>query len=102
MKMMCSALIQSMGVLGSEAGNGSAVDVAVLICCLSATYFPVSKHHVFERRQAIQSDWTTGMQFIVRDADFGAQPEFEAVGKTGRCVNHDRGRIDLTQEAHRA
>ena len=42
------------------------------------------------------------MDLVGGNADLGAEAVFEAVGKTGRGVDHDARRIDLAQKATRA
>ena len=52
--------------------------------------FAMSQNDIFHGSQAFQTDRATGMQFVVRDADFRTQTVFETVSETGRCVDHDR------------
>src|SRR5438045_2184040 len=90
---MCSDLIQSIDAF-----------LVMRQCCKNEllSYFAVSEYDIFQRGQSFQANRSARMQLIVRNADFSAQTIFESVGKASRCVDHDRGRIDFAQEAHRA
>jgi hypothetical protein len=45
------------------------------------TAFAVPEHDVLQRRQPFQADGAACVQLVVRDADFRAEAELEAVGE---------------------
>src|SRR6186713_1775832 len=56
----------------------------------------------FARGQSFEPDRPARVQLVGRDADFGAQPVFVAVGKARRRIYYHRARIDFAQEPVRA
>ena len=47
------------------------------------TDMTIAKHDPFQRGQTLKADRSARMQLVRADADFGAKPVFEAIGKAG-------------------
>ena len=60
----------------------------------SRTRLTAPAHQPFIRRQPFERDRSPGMQAPRRDADFGAEAEFAAVGELGRGIVHDNCAVD--------
>src|SRR6266851_1516926 len=80
-----------------EKSNNPALALNVLL----EAHLAAAANHVFVGSQLAQSHRAPRMEAIGRDAGFGAEAEFEAVGEARRCVYVDRGGVDLTLETPR-
>src|SRR3954471_17698909 len=63
--------------------------------------FAVAQDDPLEGREALDADRPAGVELVGADADLGAQPVFETVGKARAGVDHHAGRVHLAQEALR-
>src|SRR3546814_11137695 len=64
----------------------------------SRTRLAIPAHEPLIGRQPFQRDRASRVQSPRRDADFGAEAEFAAVGELRRGVVHDDRAVDFRQE----
>src|SRR5690606_18397948 len=65
----------------------------------SATDMAVTEHDPFLAGQALEADRAAGVDAVGGNADLRAEAILEAVGKTGRGIDHHRAGIDFSEEA---
>src|SRR6185312_2012159 len=64
-----------------------------------AANLPRTAHNPLRAGQFAEPHRPAGVQFLGRDADFGAESELAAVGEPGRGVDHDDRGVDLGEES---
>ena len=52
-------------------------------------------------RQAFEADRTAGVELVRTDPDLGAKSVLKAISEAGRCIDHDRTRINFSDKAPR-
>src|SRR5713226_10441499 len=87
------AQMAEMNRVEASAENAYSHDVPVLLNRLYSldAHLAIAANHVFVGSQLTQSHRAARMKAIGRDAGFGAEAEFEAVGEARRRVYVDRG-----------
>src|SRR6266436_4365382 len=85
--MLSDRLHSSRVLRDHEKSNNPALALNILL----EAHLAVAANHVFVGSQLAQSHRAARMQAIGRDAGFGAEAEFEAVGEARRRVYVDRG-----------
>src|SRR5690606_23940524 len=69
------------------------------VCHPSRPRLAVAAHAVFEAGELFHANRPARMHLAGSDADLAAKTKFAAIGKLGRSIMHQNGRVDFVEES---